>query len=254
MKHIQKITLSILAPLALLPQLCGADMTFSVLNADTGTYAGNYTATGKAYKTGTGTAVFTGSNSFGTAEINAGTLSVGSASNLGNPTATIFNGSSVILKITDNINTGALTMTSAGTAQVQSGKTATLNAAPTGSNILSVNGAGTMAVASDLSDSSVPIAVSGSSTTLKVSGGSGKLPTAAISVASGAILELGTSVANGAVPGIVNIASGAIVAVAAGVSAPSNVFSNTTIPVFRGGSIIQLGANSTFSQAITVVP
>jgi autotransporter-associated beta strand protein len=40
-------------------------MTFSVLNADTGTYAGNYTATGKAYKTGTGTAVFTGSNAFG---------------------------------------------------------------------------------------------------------------------------------------------------------------------------------------------
>jgi hypothetical protein len=172
---------------------------------------------------------------------------------LGNPTATIFNGSSVILKITDNMNTGALTMTTAGTAQVQSGKTATLNAAPTGSNILSVTGTGTMAVASNLSSSSVPIAVSGSGTTLKVSG-SGKLPNAATSVASGAILELGASIANGAVPGTVDIASGGIVAVATGVSAPSNVFSNATIPVFHRGAILQLRAGAKFSQPITVVP
>jgi len=254
MKNIQKIILSFLIALFAKPQLHAvADMYFSVPSG-TATYSGDNTATGKAYKTGTGTAVFTGSNTFGNVEINAGSVSVGSASNLGNPTATIFNGSSVILKITDNMNTGALTMTTAGTAQVQSGKTATLNAAPTGSNILSVTGTGTMAVASDLSGSSVPIAVSGSGTTLKVSGGSGKLPTAAISVASGAILELGASIANGAVPGTVNIASGGIVAVAAGVSAPSNVFSNATIPVFRGGATLELRAGATFSQPITVVP
>ena len=251
MKHIQKITLGILTPLALLPQLCAADMYFSVPSG-TATYSGDNTASGKAYKTGTGTAVFTGSNSFGTVEINAGSVSVGAASNLGNPTATIFNGSSVILKITADMNTGPLTMTTAGTVQVQSGKTATLNAAPTGSNILSVTGTGTMAVASNLSSSSMPIAVSGSGTTLKVSG-SGKLPNAATSVASGAILELGASIANGAVPGTVDIASGGIVAVATGVSAPSNVFSNATIPVFHRGAILQLRAGAKFSQPITVV-
>ena len=254
MKTIQKITLSILIALVIIPQLYATDMTFSVLNTDTGTYAGNYSATGKAYKTGTGTAVFSGTNSFGNVEIQAGTVSVGSASNLGNPTATIFNGSSVILKITDDMNTGALTMTTAGAVQVQSGKTATLNTAPSGSNILSVTGTGKVAVAANLSASSTPMAVSGSGTTLGVSGGSGKLPTAAISVASGAILELGTSVANGAVPGTVDIASGGILAVAAGVSAPNNVFSNATIPVFHGGAILQLGAGATFSQSITMVP
>ncbi len=253
MKTIQKITLSVFTALIAIPQLYAPDMTFDVPTG-TGTYSGDNTATGKAYKTGTGTAVFSGANTFGQVEIDAGTVSVGSADNLGNPTATIFNGTSVILKITDDMNTGALTMTTAGSVQVQSTKTATLNAAPSGSNILSVTGTGKVAVAADLSTSSTPMAVSGSGTTLGVSGGSGKLPTAAISVASGAILELGTSVANGAVPGTVDIASGGIVAVAASVNAPSNVFSNATIPVFHGGAILQLGAGARFSQAITVVP
>jgi len=252
MKHIQKITLGILTPLALLPQLCAADMTFSVLNADTGIYAGDNTATGKAYKTGAGTAVFSGANTFGQVEIDAGTVSVGSASNLGNPTATIFNGTSVILKITADMNTGALTMTTAGTVQVQSGVTATLNTAPTGSNTLSVTGTGAVAVTSALGASTTPIAVSGSGTTLRVSG-SGVLSSGiAPSIASGSILQLGTSsgtVASGAVTNA-NIASGGILYIAPGVSAPSNVLATPTI---HNGAIIQLGANSIFSQAITVV-
>jgi hypothetical protein len=109
-----------------------------------------------------------------------------------------------------------------------------------------------MAVASDLSGSSVPIAVSGSGTTLRVSG-SGVLSTGiAPSIASGSILQLGTSsgtVVSGAVKNA-DIASGGILYIAPGVNAPSNVLATPTI---HNGAIIQLGANSTFSQAITVV-
>lgn len=252
MKYIQKITLGILTPMILLPQLYAPNMTFDVLNSDTGTYAGDYTASGTAYKTGTGTAIFTGSNTFGNVEIDAGTFSVGSASNLGNPTATIFNGSSVILKITADMNIGALTMTTAGTAQVQSGVTAVLNAAPSGSNILSITGTGNVAVTSALATSTTPIAVSGSGTTLRVSG-SGVLSSGiAPSIASGSILQLGTSsgtVASGAATNA-SIASGGTVYIASGVSAPSNVLAT---PTFHSGAILKLGPNSTFAQSITVV-
>ncbi|MCX7352982.1 MAG: hypothetical protein NTW22_06955 [Proteobacteria bacterium] len=252
MKHIQKIILSFLIALFAKPQLHAvADMYFSVPTG-TGTYSGDNTATGKAYKTGAGTAVFSGANTFGQVEIDAGTVSVGSASNLGNPTATIFNGTSVILKITADMNTGALTMTTAGTVQVQSGVTATLNTAPSGSNTLSVTGTGAVAVTSALAASTTPIAVSGSGTTLRVSG-SGVLSSGiAPSITSGSILQLGTSsgtVASGAVTNA-NIASGGILYIAPGVSAPSNVL---TTPTIHNGAIIQLGANSTFAQAITVV-
>jgi hypothetical protein len=149
------------------------------------------------------------------------------------------------------IRTGAFTLRTPGAVKIARDITAILDA-PSGTSLMSKTGAGRLRAVDDLSSSTTPVAVSEG--ILEVSGASGKLPNAAVSVASGAILELGTSVANGAVPGTVDIASGGIVSVAAGVTAPSNVFSNATIPVFHGGAIIQLGANSTFSQTITVVP
>ena len=83
--------------------------------------------------------------------------------------------------------------------------------------------------------------------------GSGVLSTGiAPSIASGSILQLGTSsgtVVSGAVKNA-DIASGGILYIAPGVNAPSNVLATPTI---HNGAIIQLGANSTFSQAITVV-
>ncbi len=204
------------------------------------------TATGTAYIQGGGTAVLPPSNSIDAVEVNNGTLQVSSSA----PITFNASGGSAMVEILAAIRTGAFTLRTPGAVKIATGIAAILDA-PSGTSLMSKTGAGRLRAVDDLSSSTTPVAVSEG--ILEVSGASGKLPTAAISVASGAILELGTSVANGAVPGTVDIASGGIVSVAAGVTAPSNVFSNATIPVFHGGAIIQLGANSTFLQAITVV-
>ena len=81
--------------------------------------------------------------------------------------------------------------------------------------------------------------------------GAGKLPLAATSVASGAILELGAAIGSGAIPGPASIESGGIVSVDSGVTVPSDVFTQLTLHL---GAIIKLGGGSTFSQPINVVP
>jgi hypothetical protein len=68
------------------------------------------------------------------------------------------------------------------------------------------------------------------------------------SIASGGIMSI-LAGASGAVTSA-DISSGGIVSVAAGVTAPSEMF---TSAAFHNGAIVQLGANSTFAQTVTVV-
>ena len=154
--------------------------------------------------------------------------------------------------------------------QIGSSITATIASPPVGSGTMTLTGGGILQAQVDLSSSTTPIAVSEG--ILEVSG-TGRLPNAATSVASGAILQLGTSggtVASGAVAnasvasgGIMSIlagatgavttatiASGGVLSVAAGVTAPSGMFTSAT---FRSGGILQVGDGATLGQSFTSV-
>jgi len=204
----------------------------------------------KAFIAGGGTAILPVTNSISEVEVNNGILQVSGSA----PITFNASGGSAMVEILAAIRTGAFTLRTPGAVKIATGIAAILDA-PSGTSLMSKTGAGRLRAIDNLSSSTTPVAVSEG--ILEVSGSTGKLPTAAISVASGGILQLGTSggtVASGAVPGPVDIASGGIVVIADGVTVPSNVFSNAAIPVFRGGSTLQLRAGATFSQPITVVP
>lgn len=199
----------------------------------------------RACITGGGTTVLSSTNTFDNIEINNGIVSVSSKANLGNASnpAVTFNATSgsAILDITAAMDPGALTLTTNGTVQVDD-VTATLSTAPAGTGTLSKTGTGILAVSSDLHSSTTPITVLAG--TLQVSSGSA-LPTAAISVASGAILDLigpGASdyVQAGTIPGITTILSGGILQVNSGVSAAGigDAFSGTLL--FNSGAILNL--------------
>ncbi len=224
------------------------------------------TATGKAYIQGGGTAVLPASNSISAVEVNNGTLQVSSST----PITFNASGGSAIVEILAAINTGAFTFNTPGAVKIGTGIAAILDA-PSGNGTMSKTGAGRLRAIANLSSSTTPVAVSEG--ILEVSG-TGRLPNAATSVASGATLQLGTSggtVASGAVAnasvasgGIMSIlagandavtsadiSSGGIVSVAAGVTAPSGMFTSAT---FRSGGILQVGDGATLGQSFTSVP
>lgn len=223
------------------------------------------TATGTAYIQGGGTAVLPPSNSISAVEVSNGILQVST------PAPITFNasGGSAIVEITANTSTGAYIFTTPGAVKIGTGIAVTLDA-PSGNGLMSKTGAGRLRAIANLSSSTTPVAVSEG--ILEVSG-SGKLPNAATSVASGATLQLGISggtVATSAVPnasvasgGIMSIlagatgavttatiASGGIVSVAAGVTAPSGMFASAT---FRSGGILQVGDGATLGQSFNSV-
>jgi len=214
------------------------------------TYSGSQTlpgsATGTANITGGGTVVLPASNTFNEIEIGSGTLQVSSSA----PITFNASGGSAIVEILAAINTGAFTFNTPGAVKIATGIAAILDA-PSGSSLMSKTGAGRLRAIANLSTSTTPVAISEG--ILEVSGASGKLPNAATTVANGATLQLGTAgdvVANGAVPGAASIASGGIVAVAAGVNAPSDTFSSVT---FNSGGIVQLGDGANLAQSFTAV-
>lgn len=205
-------------------------------------------AASTAYVTGGGTSILPSSNSIGTVEINDGILQANTSA------VTTFNasaGKSAIMQISIGGITlsSALTFSTNGSVQIDNAISAILGIAPTGTGTMGKTGPGLLRVLSALNSSTTPVSVSQG--TLEVSG-SGKLPNAATSVASGAILQLGTAngtVSSGAVPGSTTIASGGIISVPTNVNVPNGALSNST---FEPGAIIQLGAGSTFRQNVTV--
>ncbi len=221
-----------------------SNLAFSVAPGGSQTLSGTAAT---AYVQGGGTAVLPPSNSISAVEVNNGILQVSSSA----PITFNASGGAAVISITDNTSTGAYTFSTAGAVQVETGKAAILDTAPAGSGVMSKTGPGRLRALANLSSSTTPVAISAG--IFEVSGSTGKLPTAATSVASGAILQLGTEgdvVASGAVPGAADIASGGIIAVAAGVTAPSDAFASAT---FHSGAILQLGDGATLAQSFTAV-
>jgi len=140
MQLIQSSTIDVGAATTLTANgIISGDMTY--VNAQTG-----------LTKTGLGNLVLSGSNTYlGTTTITAGVLSISADNNLGSvgglnvlPGGLAFNGGQLL--VTDNITTNrVVTMTAAGSINVASGKTLTVNGiTANNAGLLTVNGPGTV--------------------------------------------------------------------------------------------------------------
>ncbi len=136
----------------------------------------------------------------------------------------------------------------------------TLNGA-VGTNLLTKIGAGTMQVPANLSGASVPVTVNEGA--MRVSG-SGRLPTAAMTIGAistaGAIFQLSESAVPtvptaGAVPGAMVVQQYGILSVDAGLAVPADsdagdVFTGTL--KFNSGSVLKLGDGSSWARDMTI--
>ena len=114
-----------------------------------------------------------------------------------------------------------------------------MNAAPTGTGLVSKTGSGTMKVASDLSASTTLAGIHVDAGAMYIE--SGKAPDAPIAVASSAVMELGAGLAAGSIGGAVTIASGAEMLVDANATVPHQNITdtytfNTTTGYYNDGS------------------
>jgi hypothetical protein len=133
------------------------------------------------------------------------------------------------LEIAGSMNTGAFAFSTAGTVQVDSTYTATLNAAPTGTGLVHKTGAGVMKVASDLSASAALAGINVDAGTLYVQ--SGKAPNAPIQIANGAALQLAgvDESAESEVTSAITVQSGGSIVVDANVDVGSALGSTHTL-------------------------
>ena len=145
--------------------------------------------------------------------------------------------------------------TSASGGTIANADTLTLNGA-TGSNLLIKSGSGYILVVVDLHSASLPIDVVEG--TMRVSG-VGKLPTAAMKIGAtgtvGAIFELLSNTAAGAVPGLMEVQQYGVLSVGDNVSVPTDTDVNDVFTgglVFDSGSVLKLGAGSSWARDITV--
>jgi hypothetical protein len=145
--------------------------------------------------------------------------------------------------------------TSASGGTISNADTLTLNGA-IGSNPLVKSGSGFILVIADLSGTSLPIDVVAG--TMRVSG-VGKLPAAAMTIGAtgtvGAIFELCSNTAAGAVPGLMEVQQYGVLSVDDNISVPAD---HTAGDVFTGGllfdsgSVLKLGAGSSWARDIVV--
>ena len=224
-------------------------LSIDVEGSDSASHSGAITAT-TSYKTNGGALALSGANAIGNLTIQGGLVSVSSASNLNGASSVVNFAASgtdpvtsatntATLEIAGSMNTGTFAFTSAGTVQVDSTYTATLNAAPTGTGLVHKTGPGVMKVASDLSASAALAGIHVDAGTLYVQ--SGKAPVAPIAVASSAVMELGAGLAAGSVGGAVTVASGAEMLVDASATVPHQNSSltytfNATTGYYMSGS------------------
>jgi len=142
--------------------LGSASSTFQIDPTFTLTANGVFSGTGTLNKTGTGTLVLGGANTFsGGLVLNAGVLSISSDSNLGGASGGItFNGGN--LQVTADVTgTRAITMTLAGTFDIAIGKTIEESGVVSGNGNLSITNFGTLILSGSGSNGTGSTNVSG---------------------------------------------------------------------------------------------
>ena len=145
--------------------------------------------------------------------------------------------------------------TSASGGTISNADTLTLNGA-TGSNTLVKAGPGFILVTVNLSGASLPIDVVAG--TLRVSD-AGRLPTAAVTIGAtgtvGAIFELCSNTAAGAVPGLMEVQQYGVLSVDDNISVPADSDAGDVFTgglQFDSGSVLKLGAGSSWARDIVV--
>lgn len=244
--------------------------TVSVASGATGTISEVIGGTVGLTKTGTGTLVLSGANTFsGVLAVQTGILSIGTINDastngvLGNSATSVVLGSSGAtgtLEYTGSTasSTRPFTMATSGTGVFQidtGGTTLTLSGVIDGSGILDKTGAGTLALSGTNTYTGATLVDAG---TLSTTGANKIADTSAVTVASAATLALGGAETVASIAGAGNITLGGSFALTAGGNNSSTIFSGmlsgaTGSLVKTGSGMITLsGDNSGLGGGITL--
>lgn len=254
MKIIQKITLSLLAVVAV-SSWSTASAAFDLnIDVESGSAveSGNINAA-TVQKIGAGDLILAGTDNshLSALTIANGTVTIGSNSNSdagAMPAAVAFNGGSQLIVDVGNAAVPVLTMTQPGELVANGDSTL---AGVTGASKLTISGGGAVTPA-DLHASTTPVDISG---TVNVGAAGHLLPASAVTVLSGGLVDIkGTTM--DCMPGTNVVNSGATLQVddalsvpAAGIAGSGDLFGTLK---FGSGSTLRLGAGSSWARNITI--
>ena len=236
--------------------------TLTINGASTTTYAGTITGTGGLILSGTGDLTLSGTNTYGSAggtTIDAGTLSVSSDANLGDPNGPLVFGGGTLQALADFTTARSITLNSGG-GMIDSGKfSVTLSAPLNGAGGLTKVDSGTLVLAGT-SGYTGPTAVNGGD--LLVSGTLS--PASPVNVAVGATLSgpgtVGSTTVSGTLaPGnVVGILNTAALTLNAGGTLSIQIMGPTAganySQVIAGGPVDVTGATLSLSVANGFMP
>ena len=221
-------------------------ITIEVDGTDSATVSAPLAAT-TVHKTGAGTSVLSGNNSsVSTLSIDAGLVKVAATNNMGASLA-FAGGNMEVTSGTVAVPTAAVN--AAATITTDSGAAVSSIAAPSGSALLTLAGSGVI-TAGDMSASATPLSIPG---VMHVgASSSSKMPTGVATVPSGGLVKIMGNTAS-SVPGATQLQSGAVLEVADSIAVPAHTGADIFGTLkFDSGSMLKLGASSTWARNITV--
>jgi sugar lactone lactonase YvrE len=221
-------------------------ITIEVDGTDSATVSAPLAAT-TVHKTGAGTSVLSGNNSsVSTLSIDAGLVKVAATNNMGASLA-FAGGNMEVTSGTVAVPTAAVN--AAATITTDSGAAVSSIAAPSGSALLTLAGSGVI-TAGDMSASATPLSIPG---VMHVgASSSSKMPTGVATVPNGGLVKIMGNTAS-SVPGATQLQSGAVLEVADSIAVPAHTGADIFGTLkFDSGSMLKLGASSTWARNITV--
>jgi sugar lactone lactonase YvrE len=221
-------------------------ITIEVDGTDSATVSAPLAAT-TVHKTGAGTSVLSGNNSsVSTLSIDAGLVKVAATNNMGASLA-FAGGNMEVTSGTVAVPTAAVN--AAATITTDSGAAVSSIAAPSGSALLTLAGSGVI-TAGDMSASATPLSIPG---VMHVgASSSSKMPTGVATVPNGGLVKIMGNTAS-SVPGATQLQSGAVLEVADSIAVPAHTGADIFGTLkFDSGSMLKLGASSTWARNISV--
>jgi hypothetical protein len=178
--------------------------------------------------------------------IDAGLVQVAATNNIGS-TLTFAGGNMEVTSGTVAVPTAA--MNAAATITTDSGAAVSSIAAPSGSALLTLAGSGVI-TAGDMSASATPLSIPG---VMHVgASSSSKMPTGVATVPNGGLVKIMGNTAS-SVPGATQLQSGAVLEVADSIAVPAHTGADIFGTLkFDSGSMLKLGASSTWARNISV--
>ena len=221
-------------------------ITIEVDGTDSATVSAPLAAT-TVHKTGAGTSVLSGNNSsVSTLSIDAGLVKVAATNNMGASLA-FAGGNMEVTSGTVAVPTAAVN--AAATITTDSGAAVSSIAAPSGAALLTLAGSGVV-TAGDMSASATPLSIPG---VMHVGASSAsKMPTGVATVPNGGLVKIMGNTAS-SVPGATQLQSGAVLEVADSIAVPAHTGADIFGTLkFDSGSMLKLGASSTWARNISV--